>query len=200
MIVMIVGLDQVLWRPVVVWAQRFRVEETAGRRTPRSWFLDLLRRSRLRRRRGGVAPAAGNGATPAARRGRTGAGDVRSRAGAHAAGPALAARSPSCCWRCAGLWRRATRHLLLRPAGRARGHGLLGAGALTLARVLSSTALGTLWAVPVGLAIGLSPRLSRLLQPVVQVVASFPAPMLFPAVDRAAAPAPASASAGAASC
>lgn len=52
----------------------------------------------------------------------------------------------------------------------------------TLGRVLLSTALGTLWAVPAGLAIGLSPRLSRVLQPVVQVLASFPAPMLFPLV------------------
>src|ERR1700677_1038933 len=42
------------------------------------------------------------------------------------------------------------------------------AGGCTLFRVLVSTALGTLWAVPVGLWIGLSPRLSRLLQPVVQ--------------------------------
>jgi NitT/TauT family transport system permease protein len=60
----------------------------------------------------------------------------------------------------------------------------LAAGA-TLLRVLVSTGLGTLWAVPAGLAIGLSPRLSRLLQPVVQVVASFPAPMLFPLVIAA---------------
>jgi NitT/TauT family transport system permease protein len=58
---------------------------------------------------------------------------------------------------------------------------LLAAGA-TLSRVLLAVALGTLWALPAGLAIGLSPRLSRALQPVVQVVASFPAPMLFPAV------------------
>jgi NitT/TauT family transport system permease protein len=58
---------------------------------------------------------------------------------------------------------------------------LAAAGGLTLARVLVSTAVGTAWAVPVGLAIGLSPLLSRLLQPVAQVLASFPAPMLFPA-------------------
>jgi NitT/TauT family transport system permease protein len=45
-----------------------------------------------------------------------------------------------------------------------------------------ATAIGTVWALPAGLAIGLSPRLSRILQPVVQVVASFPAPMLFPLV------------------
>ena len=46
-------------------------------------------------------------------------------------------------------------------------------------RVLSAVAIGTLWALPAGLAIGLSPKLSRIFQPVIQVVASFPAPMLF---------------------
>jgi NitT/TauT family transport system permease protein len=46
---------------------------------------------------------------------------------------------------------------------------------------LLATIIGTLWTLPAGLAIGLSPKLSRILQPVVQVVASFPAPMLFPA-------------------
>jgi len=45
--------------------------------------------------------------------------------------------------------------------------------------------LGTLWTLPVGLAIGLTPSLSRRLQPVVQVAASFPAPMLFPIVIAA---------------
>ncbi|HET8732902.1 MAG TPA: ABC transporter permease subunit, partial [Anaeromyxobacteraceae bacterium] len=59
---------------------------------------------------------------------------------------------------------------------------IAGASLLTLGRVLLAVVAGTLWTVPVGLAIGLSPRLSRVLQPVVQVVASFPAPMLFPAV------------------
>jgi NitT/TauT family transport system permease protein len=42
--------------------------------------------------------------------------------------------------------------------------------------------LSTLWAVPAGVVIGRSPRLARALQPVIQVVASFPAPMLFPLV------------------
>ncbi len=53
---------------------------------------------------------------------------------------------------------------------------------ITLGRVLASTAIGTLWAVPAGLAIGLSPRQSRVMQPILQVLASFPAPMLFPLV------------------
>jgi NitT/TauT family transport system permease protein len=74
---------------------------------------------------------------------------------------------------------------LLRRVPAATWTSVAGAAALTLARVLLATALGTLWTVPAGLAIGLSPRLSRALQPVVQVVASFPAPMLFPAVIAA---------------
>jgi NitT/TauT family transport system permease protein len=179
MVVMIVLLDQVLWRPVIVWAQRFRVEETSGGEAPRSWFLDMLRRSgllrraeawRLRRvrhaRRSRPAP-------PAARHDEAPGAPSWLRS---AASVALAALALALVY---GAVRLA--HLLLQLPPRTWA-ALLGAGLTTLGRVLLSTALGTLWAVPVGLAIGLSPRLSRLLQPVVQVVASFPAPMLFPAL------------------
>jgi NitT/TauT family transport system permease protein len=71
---------------------------------------------------------------------------------------------------------------LLAPTTASQWIDVFGAGFVTLGRVLLATVLGTLWTVPVGLAIGLNPRLSRILQPVVQVVASFPAPMLFPAL------------------
>src|SRR5438128_367696 len=47
MTLMIVAVDQVLWRPVVVWAQKFRVEESGTQEKLTSWFLNLLRRSRL---------------------------------------------------------------------------------------------------------------------------------------------------------
>jgi NitT/TauT family transport system permease protein len=182
MIVMIVLLDQVLWRPVIVWAQRFRVEDTAGSEAQRSWFLDLLRRSRLRRRWEAWR----------LRRGRRVARRPAPAAPPEAAPPLPDPSVP------AHLRVAATAALLLLTLALAYGAArlghlllllplrswtrLLGAGLTTLGRVLLSTAIGTLWAVPVGLAIGLSPRLSRLLQPVVQVVASFPAPMLFPAV------------------
>ncbi len=91
-----------------------------------------------------------------------------------------------------------------RSSGSSRGASCLpilrGRRPATLGRVLLSTALGTLWALPAGLAIGLSPRLSRIVQPVVQVVASFPAPMLFPLVIAAAAGRRRRRSTGAASC
>src|SRR6266481_5025467 len=177
MTLMIVAVDQVLWRPVVVWAQKFRVEEGGTQEKMTSWVLNWLRRSRLiawvRRlgrhlRRRPRAPRPGPPPTrqPAA---------VRQPAGWLGA-ILLALRLAALTF---GAWK--LTHALRRvPTAE---WGTLGsAAAWTLGRVLLATALGTLWAVPAGIAIGLSPRLSRLLQPVVQVVASFPAPMLFPIV------------------
>jgi NitT/TauT family transport system permease protein len=178
MMVMIVGLDQLLWRPVVVWAQRFRVEETTAAEVSRSWFLDLLRRSRfvrrLRRARRArpraKAAAPGAAAKPSS---------VPAPAGpASTLIPALALAVIAL----AGAWGALELLRLLRHLPGPEWARLGRAGAATLGRVLISTIIGTAWAVPVGLAIGLSPRLSRLLQPVVQVMASFPAPMLFPVV------------------
>src|SRR4029078_7414894 len=70
--------------------------------------------------------------------------------------------------------------LLLQPVSPAQWAETLGATGLTLGRGLLSTALGTICAFPAVLAIALSPRLSRVFQPLVQIAASFPAPMLFP--------------------
>ena len=58
-------------------------------------------------------------------------------------------------------------------------HLLLGAGA-TFLRVNVSLAIAAAWTIPVGVMIGFNPRLARILQPVIQVVASVPATALFP--------------------
>ncbi len=177
MVCMIVFLDQVLWRPVVVWAQRFRVEETAQGEQPRSWLLRLLRRSRLvrwlevrraHRRHLGLAKVRTAPRPHVKRRVNTIQRTV--------ANVALLCLLAVVVWAAVSL----VHYLSAIPAR--QWAWLTKAGGLTLVRVLASTALGTLWAVPAGLAIGLSPRLSRILQPVVQVAASFPAPMLFPVV------------------
>jgi NitT/TauT family transport system permease protein len=59
---------------------------------------------------------------------------------------------------------------------------LVKAGGASMGRVLSATVLATCWTLPIGLWIGLSPTWSRRLQPFVQVVASFPASILFVAL------------------
>jgi NitT/TauT family transport system permease protein len=171
MVVLIVLLDQLLWRPVVVWAQKFRMEESGQAEAMESWFYELLRHSRLGEWLGRVQE-------------RT---FVRARRGPPRRAPSgrasrvatlllLALLVAALAWGTAGTIR------LLAGVGAAGWWAIVSAAALTLVRVLAAVALGTIWTLPAGIAIGLSPRLSRVLQPVVQVVASFPAPMLFPAV------------------
>src|SRR5262249_56829934 len=55
----------------------------------------------------------------------------------------------------------------------------------TFLRTAGALAIGALWCVPAGILIGRSPTWSRRLQPVVQLMASFPAPMIFPLVTAA---------------
>jgi len=178
MTLMIVAVDQVLWRPVVVWAQKFRVEEGGQQERLTSWFLAWLRRSRLLAvvRRLWRRVWAGLNRSRASLASRT----VDRRPVSRRAGwLGVTLLAVLLVVLVLGAWNLA--HLLRRVPATEWGT-LGGAAGLTLGRVLLATALGTLWALPAGLAIGLSPRLARLLQPVVQVVASFPAPMLFPIV------------------
>jgi NitT/TauT family transport system permease protein len=176
MVLMIVMLDQLLWRPVVVWAQKFRVEESAEEEIGSSWFLDWLRDSRL-------LTIAHDALSALWRR------LPRRKNQAHrpAGGPApqwVELASLLIFLATIGLMIAGAVELflVLRHLIWSDWMPIVTSGFFTLGRVLLATALGTLWALPVGLAIGLSRRLSRLLQPVVQVAASFPAPMLFPLV------------------
>jgi NitT/TauT family transport system permease protein len=174
MSLMVILLDQVLWRPVVVWAQKFRVEEGGEQEAMTSWALDLLLRSRvvgyLRRFSKEAAGVVRSTATslPIPQRRPPPVWIARVSVVIFVAlvgGLAVAG------WSLIGLVRAVSATMWLQ---------ILTDAFRTLGRVLVATAGATLWALPAGLAIGLSARLSRLLQPVVQVVASFPAPMLFP--------------------
>lgn len=174
LVIMIVAVDQLLWRPIVVWATKFRVEEGGDQEMPTSWFLDLLRRSSIIALTGVIVRLL----LPDERPGRPHEGkkfDTRPAAFwferfAFVAFVALMVGLGL------GVWKLI---LLLSGVSWEQWYAIaVGAGA-TLLRVLAATALGTLWAVPAGLAIGFAPRFNRILQPVVQVVASFPFPLLF---------------------
>jgi len=185
MLLMIVALDQLLWRPVVVWAQRFRVEETGESPMVTSWFLDWLRHSRLfallgRWKSRVVVSNTGDQLLEQ---------PLRTNSLLKPPNPAMFVRVVPLLPLAVlvvlvamlgyGAWK--LLHLVTAVPLAEWGKTVAAAG-VTLARVLLSTTLGTLWTLPAGLAIGLSPRLSRVLQPVAQVAASFPAPMLFPLV------------------
>ena len=176
MVVMIVILDQVLWRPLVVWAQKFRSDDGGQGEEMNSWVLDWLRRSRIL----------------------SWMSDLSERILARVENWSSQTRAPI-------LYKRYPIHIenkislllfvlllcalslgslklltLLGSLSLSEWLHIVGACLLTLLRVMATIVIGTLWVVPVGLWIGLSPRLSTALQPVVQVMASFPAPMIFP--------------------
>jgi NitT/TauT family transport system permease protein len=173
MIVMIVAVDQLVWRPLLAWAQKFKVEETAAADVPRSFLLDLLRRSRILDWLGRQAGRLSGRVVEQPVLGETTLRRCLVRGGGWAvAGGALLFAS----WGMAHLVRLVTE---------VRGHEWLTlAGALgrTFLRTTATLALGALWAVPAGVWIGISPRRCRLLQQPVQVAAAFPAPMLYPLV------------------
>jgi NitT/TauT family transport system permease protein len=180
MVVLVVLADQLFWRPVVAWSQRFKLEETEAGEETHSWVLEWLRRSAL-----------------------VGWLDERLIAPMLKALDALllsAGRAAQDHPLPVGL-RRAVQTLLGLVALALMGYGLvrgivmvwtglslaeaahvLYLGFLTLLRVAVMVVVATVIWTPVGVRIGFSPRLARLAQPLVQIGASFPANLLFPVV------------------
>jgi NitT/TauT family transport system permease protein len=176
MLLVIIAYDQLLFRPVVAWADKFRFEQTASGDAPTSWMLDLFRRTRALRALSYPFAAVNrtfsnlNIALPAALR-------------VPAMGPS--SRVVDAGWLTFILamtfyagWR-AYQYLsaTLAPADVL---GAVGYGLITLARVIVLIALATLIWVPVGVWIGLRPKLAERVQPLAQFLAAFPANLAFP--------------------
>jgi NitT/TauT family transport system permease protein len=177
MMIMVVGVNVLFWRPLTAWAERFRVEESEAAEAPRSLVLNLLRRSHVPALMGWlfgwlVAPLDRLMAvfglaeyplrtSPSRRR----AGDV-----VFAFLVVLAVGY--------GAFQLAA--YINATAGFGEVVHALGLGLVTFGRVIVLVIAATLIWVPIGVWIGLNPRVSRLAQPVVQVLASFPANFLFP--------------------
>jgi NitT/TauT family transport system permease protein len=184
MVVMIIAVDRLFWRPLVVWGQRFRLDDSSGEAPETNWLLELIRRSRWRHHTRAIRDRAVRTAKSVVRpiplpfkslplaspygRGATGRRML--------VYLLIAALAAGAIW---GFWELVR---LMLDVGQAEWVAILEATALTFLRVLASLLLGTLWAVPAGIVIGRSPKLAHGLQPVIQIVASFPAPMLFPLV------------------
>ena len=187
MILIIVLVDSVVWRPLVVWSQRFKLEETTGSESPQSWLLNTLRRSHVveflrgapnhRRMRPDFLvcfdPASQEWVQ------RTGWFRETLKAATWAAflvGIVVLAWGG---WQLVGL-------LLSLPlynaSSRADWLTVLSAMGASFLRTSAAVVLGALWTIPLGILIGLSPKRSRQVQPIIPVLASFPAPMLFPLV------------------
>ncbi len=179
MIFIIVATDQLVWRPVIAWSERFKFEQVESTRHVRSPLLHMLRQSNAMRSLSRMTLA------PLTER------LYRREAKHHSSHPeydAINRKSPSRVLRTAlyavafaivGYSAFQALHLLRTIHVLEFEHILGGAGA-TLLRVMLSLLLATLWTVPAGVAIGLHPRLARIAQPLAQIAASVPATALFP--------------------
>jgi NitT/TauT family transport system permease protein len=178
MAVAIVLYDQLLFRPMVVWADKFRFEQTASQMPPRSWLLDLFHRSAWVQRM--MAPA-GIALHQAARA------QLRWPLPAMRWKGAMPRRLGDALW--LGLCAAGAAYAMLalyRLAGRTLAWTdvatVARSGAFTLLRVMVLIALASIVWVPVGVAVGLSPRWTARVQPLAQFLAAFPANLLFPVV------------------
>jgi NitT/TauT family transport system permease protein len=177
MLVVILIYDQVLFRPLVAWADRFRFEQEPGVPAPQSWVFDVLRRSRIVERLKDRVTALWRSSLRWRRSGKASSSAPARRAGRALALPVtlivlvLAA---------AALWQMATfvmTGITLRDVGVTMLLGLA-----TLVRVVVLIAIASLIWVPIGVAVGTRPRVALLVQPVAQFLAAFPANLLFPIV------------------
>lgn len=179
LVLVIILLDQLVWRPLTAWTDKFKVEMVEGDEPPVSWFLDMLSRawiveqfwarvwgpfsewldSGLQRRLRGdiVAPEA----------------EIKSQLSR----PAIAFTVVFVLLALYGAYR--TTALLLTLSASAWAQIGIGITA-TFLRVSVALAIALLWTIPLGVAIGTNRRLATILQPIVQLVAAIPATALFP--------------------
>jgi NitT/TauT family transport system permease protein len=183
LVALIVLLDFLFWRPLVAWADKFKVELSSGD-APTSPVLDALRRSRLValvrvrifRPIGRFLARRLNRLQPLPNPDRRGQAPSSSRYAVRQVLRALLGVLVLAAV-LAGLVQLV--RMLAQVEAATWGTLLIGALATWL-RTVIALAIGVAWTVPVGVAIGLSPRWSRRLQPLVQVAASIPATAIFP--------------------
>ena len=178
MIAVIVLLDQFIWRPVIAWAEKFKVEQVESSDAPRSWVLDLIRHSR------GLAQIRKKTVRPLSERlmlyfSRPRSSDEPER---HSAWKTWLLRILAVIL-LAGISYGVVRVVMIltglqKAEVQEAGIGLVA----TFVRVNLTLFLGALWTIPAGVAIGFNPRLARIAQPLAQIAASVPATALFPVV------------------
>lgn len=194
LVALIILLDFCLWRPLVAWSDKFKLEMNSEADPPNSPVLNMIRNSaliytlnrRVFRPLGSIIAGILNrfqplpGESVIAKTNTTGTSLVAPKG---LAIPSVGQVIRGLIGLAAlavvifGLWKMVA--LLVQVPIGTWGHLLLAAGATWL-RTMAALAIGIAWTVPLGVIIGMSPRWSRRLQPVVQVVASIPATAFFP--------------------
>jgi NitT/TauT family transport system permease protein len=176
MLIVILLYDQLLFRPLVAWVDRFRVEQEPDERVPDSWALTMMRRSRMIK----AATVAFQAAVLWTSR-------LVKRADAPQVDDAVERpkRSFDLFWVSLvvvavvlGLWH-IVAGLIANTSLREALH-VCGLALITMVRVFVLIALASVVWVPVGIWVGMRPRAAQIVQPIAQFMAAFPANLLFP--------------------
>jgi len=182
MVAIIVATDQLIWRPVIAWSDRFKFEQVESKSRVQSPLLHLFQHSRVLHELGRltVSPMSESLYRSFARKRRL----------AHER-PVVTAVAP----KRSNTWLRVIAFLLLfaglgymalhavsllRQVHLYQIGAILKGAAATFLRVNLSLLLAAAWTIPAGVAIGFNPRLARVAQPLAQIAASVPATALFP--------------------
>ena len=183
MIVTIVVIDQLLWRPLVAWAEKFKLEQTEGKDNPTSWMLDLLQRSYIL---AWFSDHVGRTFGHFSERASVIGADFAQTVSGHTPAPAKlvlriavwVAGAVALVWLVADAIDIA-QQIRTEMTGAQMLH-VAWLGVLTLLRVMLMSIVATLIWTPIGVWIGLRPRVARIAQPLAQIAASFPVNMTFP--------------------
>jgi NitT/TauT family transport system permease protein len=179
-ILIVVATDQLIWRPLIAWSDKFKFEQVESADRATSPILELLRHSRLSLLPGQLWARIEE---PVYRRlAHTRAcqvvapidDDSNKRKGAVFFWALLVAIL------IAGAWAVMQAFVMLRTVSWADLRGLLAGALATFLRVNASLLISALWTIPAGVAIGFNQRLARIVQPVAQVLASVPASAFYP--------------------
>lgn len=179
LILLVVLLDQLVWRPLIAWSDRFKIEMVENDEPPTSWFYDLISSARIFKWLGRriITPLFETIDLAMVRRfspredvnkGKTGGRWI-----GIAIGVVIVALIAYGLYR-AGLMLLAVSTYLWAQIGVSV--------VFTLLRVTFAMLIALAWTIPLGVAIGTNRRLSAVLQPIVQVAASVPATALFPVI------------------
>ncbi|MEZ4669932.1 MAG: ABC transporter permease subunit [Anaerolineae bacterium] len=179
LVLLIVLLDQLVWRPLLAWAERFKVSQVESDEPATSWFYNSLHHSRVAGwvSRWLFAPLVGRlnreldkpqmvvpGLEPViVPQERSIAGWLLLLVGVLFIGYVMVEALILLITVPVSIWTQIA----------------VGAGA-TLLRVGISIGIALAWTIPVGVLIGTNARAARILQPVVQILAAIPATALFP--------------------
>jgi len=180
LVLVIVLMDQFIWRPILAWANKFKVEMVESDDAPQSWVYDAFSRAWLVEQldRRIWHPLSERVDALMGRLFHTAARWNGSANGWPSVGFIVIAIVVIAGLGYGGV--RAAEMLLTLPAAE---WARIGLGALaTLLRVTLSLMIAAAWTIPVGVLIGTNRKLATVLQPIVQIVASVPATALFPVI------------------